>query len=291
MCGCHVASSSEEGKDLGFMGTTHALSAVAVFLAFVAFSPDSVLGVLGTSSIAVLGLVAINLVGACLSVDLDNTASTSKSALGFVGDIMSAVYRSISVIVQTTVRSKRDSPEPNPHRGFFHTIPAAILMGLLTYGLTQFNTAVPHLPGLGVTTLGGLFAVLIAWGNTHVAFAGLFRKQMKALKRSNDGVGELIAAVMSLGVVYLLFSQLPAGLDYWWLGVSTTVGMIIHTLGDCFTTAGSPVLFPIPKKGKLWYTVRFTKIKAGGVVENFFFIPAFCVIIALSGARIILSMN
>lgn len=275
-----------EQCDHGFMGLTHSLSAVAFFVAVFVFFPQYAYEILGTTSVAVLILVAINLVGACLSVDLDNTASTSKGALGVIGDIMSVAYRSISVIVQTTIRTGRDDPDPNPHRGFFHTIPAALIMGGLTYWLTSFNNELGTVPGLGKVTLGTAIAILIVWGNTHVALAGLFRKQMRKLKKSNGGAGEIIATLLSLSIVFSLFYALPNDLDFWWLGVSTTVGMIIHTMGDCFTKAGSPVLFPIPRKGKLWYTVRFMKIKAGGVVEKYVFVPFFMLVI-LAGVMVL----
>jgi hypothetical protein len=43
-----------------------------------------------------------------------------------------------------------------------------------------------------------------------------------------------------------------------------------------------PVLFPIPIKGHLWWHVRLLPIKAGGVIENFVFIPFFIIVILIS---------
>lgn len=277
-----------ENHDHAFMGTTHALSALAVFFPLVALVPEHLYAALGTTSIFVAILAAINLVGGCLSVDLDNTASTAKSNLGFLGDILSGIYRAVSQFVQMTIRSSRDDATPDPHRGFFHTIPAAVLCGLLVFFLTGIDAEITK--SFGGITIGTVFALVVSAANIHIALAALLTKETKKFKKSAGGLGELAAAIISVVVVLGLFSQVPNDLNFWWLGLSITVGMLIHSFGDCFTTSGAPVLFPIPRKGKLWYNIRFLPIKAGGFVENSVFKPLFLIVIVVSIAYMMWTM-
>lgn len=276
---CFLHRRGEEALtgDRGFMGTTHALSGLAFFLTMAWLLPDTVHWFLGSSALIVLVLSCLNLVGGSLAVDLDNTASTAKSSLGILGVVLSGIFRSTSVVVQTMVRSPRDSKEPNPHRGFYHTVPGALLIGGIVFLLTSLPGGVT-LPVVGHLSLGGAFALLFTWLNLHMALAGLARGTMRKIRKGAGGAGELLAFVLSLSIAALLFSNLPAGLNFWWVGASMAMGMVVHSFGDCFTTAGSPILFPLPIKGKLWWTIRFLPIKAGGVVEQYIFMPFFAAV-------------
>ena len=68
--------------DAAFMGHTHVLSALGVVLTYFAFTHGL------RTSVAVIALFTLNVAGASLANDLDNTASTSKSSLGIIGDIV-----------------------------------------------------------------------------------------------------------------------------------------------------------------------------------------------------------
>lgn len=268
------------------MGGTHALSGLAIFLMIVAFFPAFSLKLLGTDNIWAIILAMAVTAGASLLPDLDNTKSTSKSSLGWLGDGLSLVFRGSSSVIQTVIRLPRDDSTPNPHRGFYHTIPAALLIGGLVYLGTRIGGELT-LPFIGQVTYGTLFAIVITWLNIHMALAGLAKKLMNKLKNKSGVFGELVAFLFSLSLTFIIFTQLPNDLDFWWLGASVFLGCLIHILGDCFTTAGCPVLFPIPIKGKLWWTIRFTKIKAGGVVENVIFMPVFGIISVVSFLKIV----
>ena len=126
--------------DAAFMGHTHVLSALGVVLTYFAFTHGL------RTSFAAIALFTLNAAGASLANDLDNTASTSKSSLGIIGDIVSAVFRAVSRVVQTALRTRRDDATPNPHRGFFHTAVAASLIGFLVYELSLIHISEPTRP-------------------------------------------------------------------------------------------------------------------------------------------------
>jgi len=267
----------------GFMGFTHSLSAIALFLTFFAFWPDYFERLFGTYDVWVVTLACIVTAGAALINDLDNSVSTAENSLGLLGNILSAIFRGSSVFLQTTIRTKRDDLTPNPHRGAWHTIPAALFLGGMTILGTRIGGSTT-LPMIGNIEYGTLVALLITYILVHLSLSSIGKDFMKSIKTSGP-LGELIAFVVSFVVTYSIFVNLPKDLDYWWLGVSVALGMIIHIVGDAFTTAGVPILFPLSAKlkGKFWWNTRFTSIKAGGVVERYLFVPFFGVLIVLSG--------
>lgn len=277
--------SIEKRNQSGFMGFTHALSGVAAALLILAFAPGIVDKTLGTGSYAVISLTILCLAGASLFPDADNTNSTFSSALGFVGAAISSAVRTISKVIQVTVRTRRDDANPNPHRGAFHAPLMAVLLGFLTWLLVSVGGKI-SIPGIGEKTWGYLFAMILAWVLIHVAFSGLFKSAMKQIK-SSSAVGEVLALALSLGITFFLFMNIPEGVTLAWLPISLTAGMIIHDIGDGFTTMGVPLLAPIPYKGKIWYNFRFPPhIKAGGAAENWLFIPVFGVLIIIAAIKI-----
>lgn len=289
-CATEQVLKKSENNDKAFMGYTHALSGIAITLALIAFFPEFLGQILLTANVWVFVQFVVATTGAAMLPDLDNSASRAKSDLGPFGIILSSVFRTTSVIAQTTIRTKRDSDEPNPHRGLWHTIPAALLLGFLVYLGTQMGGQV-ELPLIGEATWGTIFALLITFMLTHLTLSTLAKEFMDKVKKSNV-TGELIAVAISLIISILLFAMLPEDIDFWWLGVSVALGMIIHIAGDLLTTAGVPVLFPLSAiiKGKFWWTTRLTKMKAGGAAENMLITPVFCIIIVVSLIKIAIGL-
>lgn len=265
-------------SDRAFMGPTHALSGLAIALAIAAFFPEFALWA-GFGTLAVVILAALVTAGFSLIPDLDNSASTAKGAFGLVGDALSFLFIHSAIFIQSTLRTRRDDATPNPHRGFWHTIPAALLLG----GLVLALTSVPGkatLPIYGEVTVSWIVAFVICMLSVHLAFAGLFGKAIKKVKKSGGVLGEFSALGVALITTGVLFWFVPHTESFWWLGVAAALGVIVHILGDAFTTAGVPLLFPLSYwlKGKFWWNTRFLPIKAGGAVEKFVFLPAFALI-------------
>ena len=256
----------------GFMGMTHALSACALVLALIAFAPLFMEKVLGVWQISFVALLCLALIGGALMPDLDNTNSSANSALGFVGDGISAVMRATAPIVKNMVHTKYDKDLDNPHRSFYHTGVSAILVG----GLGASACAIT-----GMT--GKICAMVLAFIGAHVALSTLLKGSLKkAAGKSNKIIGALLPLVFSLAVVAALWFTLPKTVPYWEIGVAFGLGWLVHILGDMCTTSGVPILWPVPIRGKMWYDVRLLKIKAGGAVENVLFIPLFTIIIIIS---------
>lgn len=262
----------------GFMGYTHALSALAVVMMLLAFVPMFVPKIVGNENIWVICMFVLGTIGASMIPDLDNSTSRAKSDLGIFGIAISGFFRVSSTIIQTTIRTKRDDPDPNPHRGFWHTIPAALFLGLLAYLATLVKGEI-NIPVFGAMTWGTVFAMLIVAILIHLTLSTLFKEAMDKLKKS-EFVGEFIALLISLSIAFTLFLNIPKNESFWWVGVSVALGMIIHDFGDAFTKSGNVLLFPCSAflKGKFWWTTRFTHMKAGGTAEKMLVVPI-CVIL------------
>lgn len=290
MCRSETVPNKRHFRDFGFMGVTHALSVLGAALMIIAFAPDFVSKVLATNSSAILVMFVLASIGAGNLPDLDNTQSRAKNDLGPFGAVLSGIFRTTSTILQTTVRTKRDNPDPNPHRGAWHTIPAAVGLGLLVW----FGTKIPgevSVPFFGEMTWGAIFGVFIAFVLTHLTLSTLAKKSLDKIRKSN-AVGELIAVFVSLITTLIILKFIPVGADFWWLGVAVAFGMTIHILGDCFTTAGAPVFFPLSALiwGKFWWTTRFLPIKAGGPFEKYAFVPLFTLMSIVGSIKIVIDM-
>ena len=274
-------------SDRGFMGPTHALSGLAVLLALVAFVP-AFSEWAGFTSLAIVALAALVVAGASLLPDLDNSASSAKSAFGLFGDALSFLFIHSSIFMQTVFSTRKDDKTPNPHRGFWHTIPAALLLGLGTLGLTLIPGKI-SIPVYGEVSISWLVALIICVLSTHLAFAGLFGKFVKKIKKDAGVVGEFAALGVALVSAAVIFWFIPHEGSFWWLAVAVTVGVIVHILGDFMTTAGVPILFPLSYfiHGKFWWNSRLLPIKAGGIVETAVFIPLFALISVGSLVKII----
>lgn len=264
----------------GFMGMTHALSAVAVMLVILVFKPDLMNTLFGSTSIPVFILMLLVVTGGALMPDLDNTQSSAKSSLGFVGQGISIFMRSTSPIIQSLFSTRRDKKPGDDrfsaHRGFYHTFLCAILIGALCFFLCSDKI---HINLIGFVIDGRFFSVVLAFIGAHIALSTLFGSFMRKLKGSAGVLGVIVPTLVSLLVVGLLWSMLPTDVSYSRIGVAFGLGWIIHIIGDMCTTQGVPALAPIPIKGKCWYDIRFLPIEAGGTVENYIIAPVLIAVI------------
>lgn len=267
----------EVESDDAFMGRTHALSAVAAILAVFAFVPALYdrLAPNANGSLVVLALMALVAAGGALLPDLDNTTSSAESQLGVFGSMLSAFMRTTAPIVKTAFHSKYDKNLDDPHRSFYHTALSALLAGALFSFLCSpvidFN--------LGPVPVNGrMMALVLAFISTDLSLSTIIGSVWKSKKL----VDTVVSLGMSFAIAWFLLHSMPSGIPYTIVGVSLGVGYLIHIIGDCFTTSGAPVFFPIKIRGKLWYDIRFLKIKAGGVVENFVFMPLFIIVVVVS---------
>ena len=264
--------------ETGFMGMTHALSAVAVMTAILAFRPAWLESMFGSRSPVVFALMLLIVVAGALMPDLDNTDSSAKSALGIIGKAISWFMRTTAPIIQNIIHLPRDKDLDEPHRGFYHTAVAAVLFGAM---VTLFCSDKIGFD-VGSFHIGGkLAAIILAFIGVHIAMCTLAGRFMRGLgtKVANGGMVDVVVTLITMVVTVGLWYALPSGTDYTRMGVAFGLGWIIHELGDQFTTAGNPTLWPIPIRGRMWWRIRFLKIKAGGLIENWVFTPVFLAVI------------
>lgn len=267
-------------SDSAFMGFTHSVSSLALALAAIAFFPTLLFTALGTDNIWVLVMFVLTATGFVLYPDLDNSRSTVKSTFGIVGDVLSVVFRSSALVIQTIIRKRADDASPDPHRGFWHTIPSTLLMGGIIYWLTRIGGEV-EIPYLGTFEWGTFIGFLIALGVMNLMLTGVFKKTMKKVKKLAGPLGTLISFVISALITGMFMMNIPSDVDMWWLAVACAFGGIVHILGDMFTRAGVPIFWPIIGlwRKKMWWKTRFfLTVEAGEGAENTFIAPAFVII-------------
>ena len=271
----------------GFMGPTHAMSAVAFYLLLFLFFKDFILNLGLKDNLFILFISSLVVAGSALFPDLDNTKSTAMSVLGIVGEGISSLMRSSATIIFYLTRTKYDDEKANPHRGFWHTLIASLLLGLLVKFTVELKIPISNdfLISYNYNKVGDLFALFWIFITIQLAFSGLMNSFVKKMKKSfiNMILLSFIGIILSGILVYYNSSS------YNWLIVIMILGYIFHIIGDTMTVAGTPMLFPIKFKGKRWFTHRISKIHAGGEFETNFLLPLFSIIVIVCSILIIIN--
>lgn len=271
-CFSVVDSISKKLKtDNGFSGYLHAITGVVTVQIFflVALIAGWGMEYVNLGSLAMILAFALAWIGATLYPDLDNSKSTSHSALGFIGEGLSVVFRVTSSIIQTVVRTPKDDSSPNPHRGFYHTLISTALIGTGVWMLTKLPQKF-EVPIAGEVTLGQMFAALFLAVMVHLFLSALAKSKMKKIRKGFIA-GELIAFLVSASLALFLMYFIPASDGYLWLGIAIAAGGATHILGDGFTRYGVPLFFPLTviTRKRFWWYVRFAKLESGGEIEKF----------------------
>jgi membrane-bound metal-dependent hydrolase YbcI (DUF457 family) len=261
------------------MGPSHALSGAAVWLGGT-WALDH-FGVYHQSAVEVAVGTAV-CAGAALLPDLDMSGkvitgrggATVANTFGRVSLFIAEVLEKFSLTVYRATRMKRDPARDNGHRTLTHTIPFALGVGWLTTAATGF---------------GGKWAVIgILFFTLGLALRGLFHKW--AVR-----AGWILITALSAAAAYGTFLYLPAERGYPMLGVAVGIGCIVHTLGDLITSAGVPILWPIPTGRRTWRMIGVPNalaIPVGGKVETIllrgvFALVSIAAVTALVGAALL----
>lgn len=256
----------ERPRNKGVMGPAHAASAVGLYLMgtglllFVHhFSKDNI-----SLQFILLNIVAFS--GAGILPDLDNSRSTARNSLGVIGAGLSEAFRASSKVIQTVVRTKRDNPNPNPHRGFWHTIVGAVLLGWLTSLATGIDATVKD---IRIGDIAGIFITSILF---YLGMNAIGKGMIKRIGKIPllGKLGDFAVLLVATLVVALLYMSLPEGVGFGFLGWAVALGCIIHVFGDAITKSGVPIFFPITgfTKKKFWWQTRFAKFTANDPFIN-----------------------
>lgn len=251
------------------MGRSHALSGAATWLAgswvmeqFFDKHQSPLYVALGTAMCA----------GGALLPDLDLSGkvttgqggATVAHTFGPVSMFISEIIEKVSLGIYTATRLSHDPKRDYGHRTFTHTLPFVILMGWgCTFLCQRF----------------GKWAVLpILFLMIGLALRGVFEHWAKR-------AGWVITTLIAAAGAYYTFLNLDSGAGYPLIGFAVGVGCFVHLMGDIITSAGVPILWPIPtgfKRVRLWRMVGVPNaiaVEVGGKVER----------IVLSGAFILVS--
>jgi membrane-bound metal-dependent hydrolase YbcI (DUF457 family) len=173
---------------------------------------------------------------------------------------------------------KNDPHRHNGHRTLTHTLPFAVGMGALT---------------TWACGAGGKWAVIgILFLMLGLAIRGI-------LHTWAERAGWILVTLLSAGAAYGTYLYLPAGRGYPLLGVAVGVGCVVHLLGDVVTSAGVPILWPIPTGRRLWRMIGVPNtfaVPVGGKVETIVLRGAFALIciaaaVALAGPSILANFD
>lgn len=255
-------ASSGAGFSLLFLGVLYVLHHYG-YLDFLPFN---------MGSLCVVIAIVIACAGSVMVPDLDNSEAKIISIMGFTGKPLSAIFRGSSKPVQSIIRSPKDDPTPNPHRGFWHSTVGAMTLGFLVFlGCSVQQTA--PLWVLGHVKIGSVTSFVVMVVLTNIMNSSLPNSpEQILLKRAKSF--ELFSLLFSATIVTVLFAFLPEGIGFGWLGFSVFLGMFIHILGDALTIKGVPIFFPVCTfwSGKMWYMTRIAKFEADSTGLNKFIV-------------------
>ncbi|HWG98241.1 MAG TPA: metal-dependent hydrolase [Pilimelia sp.] len=236
------------------MGPSHALSGAAVWLAgswaldhYAGYQQSAVMIAVGTAVCA----------GGALLPDLDLSGrvtanrggATVARTFGVFSLFVAEVVEKVSLGVYHATRLSKDPDRENGHRTLTHTLPFTALVG---WGTTAACAA------YGKWAVVGILFFMIG-----LALRGLFDAWAQR-------AGWVIVTLVSAGAAYGAYLLLPADRGYPMLGLAVGVGCLVHLLGDAVTSAGVPLLWPIPTGRRMWRMIGLPRgfaLRAGGRVE------------------------
>lgn len=236
------------------MGPSHALSGAAVWLVG-SWVADHVYGHPQTPAAVAVGTAVC--AGAALLPDLDLSGrvtankggATVARTFGVVTLFVAEVVEKLSLLVYHATKLRRDPARRNGHRTLTHTLP--------------FVAAV----GWGTTELCGRYG---RWAVLAVLFVMVGLALRGLFPRWAERTGWLGVTACAVGGAYAAYLTLPAGPHYPELGFAVGVGCAVHLLGDLITSAGVPLLWPLPVGGRTWRMIGLPRrfaLRAGGPGE------------------------
>jgi len=256
------------------MGPSHALSGAAVWLAG-SWALDHA-GVVEQSPLAIAVGTAVCAGGALLpDLDMSGKVTANKGGatvartFGVVSLFVAEVVEKVSLGVYHATKLSKDPDRENGHRTLTHTIPFTVLVG---WGTTALCTKY------------GKWAVIpILFFMMGLALRGLFHEWAQR-------AGWLVVTLLSAAAAYYTFLNLPADRGYPMLGLAVGVGCFVHLLGDIITSAGVPILWPIPTGRRMWRMIGLPNaiaVAVGGKVEVLVLRTLFTLIALVAGTALL----
>ena len=251
------------------MGPSHALSGAAAWLAG-SWALDTFVGY-HQSPLAV-GLGATVCAGGALLPDLDLSGKVTRNqggatvarTFGVFSLFVAEVIEKVSLGIYSATRLRHDPHRHNGHRTFTHTLPFAALIGWGTTALA--------------THYGKWAVVGIIFFMAGLALRGLFDEWA-------ERAGWVIVTLCSASIAVFTAARLPGDRGYPLLGLAVGVGCVVHLLGDIITSAGVPILWPIPTGRRMWRMIGVPNgmaVRVGGKTETIVLRTAFTLVALLA---------
>lgn len=247
------------------MGPSHALSGAMVWLTgswalnhFAGYEQSPLAITVGTAVCAGGALLPdLDLSG---KVTANRGGATVARTFGVFSLFIAEVIEKISLGVYTATKLSKDPDRHNGHRTLTHTLPFAALIGWATTALC---------------TKYGKWAVIgILFFMIGLALRGLFEEWA-------ERAGWVVVTLVAAGAAYGTYLSLPGDRGYPMLGLAVGVGCFAHLMGDIVTSAGIPILWPVPTGRRMWRMIGIPNawaVKVGGKVEVVVLRTAFVVI-------------
>jgi len=251
------------------MGPSHALSGAAAWLAG-SWALDTFVGY-HQSPLAV-GLGAAVCAGGALLPDLDLSGKVTRNqggatvarTFGVFSLFVAEVIEKVSLGIYSATRLRHDPHRHNGHRTFTHTLPFAALVGWGTTALA--------------THYGKWAVVGIIFFMAGLALRGLFDEWA-------ERAGWVIVTLCSASIAVFTAARLPGDRGYPLLGLAVGIGCVVHLLGDIITSAGVPILWPIPTGRRMWRMIGVPDgmaVRVGGKTETIVLRTAFTLVALLA---------
>jgi membrane-bound metal-dependent hydrolase YbcI (DUF457 family) len=251
------------------LGPSHALSGATAWLAgswalerFAGYEQSPLAVAVGTAVCA----------GGALLPDLDLSGrvtanrggATVARTFGVLSLFVAEVVEKLSLGVYHATRLSKDPDRENGHRTLTHTLPFTMLVG---WGTTA-----------ACTRFGKWAVIGILFFTIGLALRGLFEKWA-------ERAGWALVTLVSAAAAYGTWLALPGDRGYPMLGLAVGVGCFVHLLGDIVTSAGVPILWPVPTGRRMWRMVGVPNamaLRVGGTVEVIVLRGLFLVVCALA---------
>jgi membrane-bound metal-dependent hydrolase YbcI (DUF457 family) len=251
------------------MGPSHALSGAAAWLAG-SWALDTFVGY-HQSPLAV-GIGTTVCAGGALLPDLDLSGKVTRNqggatvarTFGVFSLFVAEVIEKVSLGIYTATRLRHDPHRHNGHRTFTHTLPFAALIGWGTTALC--------------TDYGKWAVVGIIFFMAGLALRGLFDEWA-------ERAGWVIVTLCAASIAVFTAARLPGDRGYPMLGFAVGFGCLVHLLGDMITSAGVPILWPIPTGRRMWRMVGVPDgmaVRVGGKIETIVLRTAFTLVALLA---------
>ena len=271
----------------GFSGLNHVLIAIALFFLMKFIPIEPFLSFFQTIiSDPIIGVMCFLVVcGGALLPDLDNLKKDGGSAaafdLGFLGSVLSSFMVTISSIMTSVFKGKKDIRRyDSQHRFFWHTLFVPLVMFLLMYFfIPESDTKLIDVfrerifPTYAIIVL---FLVLIC---VYVGSMMLLKKLNKfPMIRIKPSMIALILSILSVIVCIAVCNERTLKL----VAYCVALGYTFHLFGDGFADGGVPLLFPITGIfGKFFMKIHFIPraltVTTGSTLESLLKIVFFAI--------------